>query len=53
MGYFRNWERHPEDTKRALFYYKTVKKGTPNLTSPYVYSLFSTIVLINQIFENN
>ena len=35
--------------KRALFQYKTVKKGIPNLTSPYVYGLF-TIVLINQIF---
>ena len=31
--------------KRALFHYNTVKKGTPNLTSPYVYGLF-TIVLI-------
>ena len=38
--------------KRALFHYKKVKKGTPNLTSPYVYSLF-TIVLIKQIFEKN
>ena len=31
--------------KKALFYHKRVKKGTPNLTSPYVNSLF-TIVLI-------
>ena len=35
--------------KRALFQYKKVTKGTPNLTSPYVYSLF-TIFLIKQIF---
>ena len=33
---------------RALFHYKKVKKGTPNLTSPYVHSLF-TIVLIKVI----
>ena len=38
--------------KRALVYYKKVEKGTPNLTSPYVHSLF-TIVLIKQIFEKN
>ena len=31
--------------KRALVHYKKIKKGTPNLTSPYVHSLF-TIVLI-------
>ena len=36
--------------KRALFHYKTVKKGTPNLTSSYVHGLFTT-VLIKQIFE--
>ena len=36
--------------KRALFHYKKVKKGTPNLSSPYVHSLFQ-IVLIKQIFE--
>ena len=36
--------------KRSLFHYKTVKKGTPNFTSPYVYDLF-TIVLRKQIFE--
>ena len=38
--------------KRALFHYKTVKKGTPNLTSPFVHGLF-TIVLMKQIFEKN
>ena len=38
--------------KRPLFYYKTVKKGTPNLTSPYNHGLF-TIVLIKQISEKN
>ena len=36
--------------KRTLFHYSKVKKGTPNLTSPYVHSLF-TIVLKKQIFE--
>ena len=36
--------------KRALFYYKTVRKGTPTLTSPYVHGLF-IIVSIKQIFE--
>ena len=36
--------------KKALYHYKTVKKSTPNLTSPYVYGFF-TIVLIKQIFE--
>ena len=36
--------------KRVFFQYKKVKKGTPNLTSPYVYSLF-TLVFIKQIFE--
>ena len=36
--------------KRALFHYKTVKKGTPNLTYPYIHDLF-TIVLIKQISE--
>ena len=38
--------------KRALFHYKTVKKGTPNLTSSYVHGLF-TVVLMKQIFEKN
>ena len=38
--------------KRALFHYKTVKKGTPNLTSPFVRGHF-TIVLMKQIFEKN
>lgn len=41
---------YPEDTKRALFYFKKVKKATPNLTSPYVQNHF-TIVLIKPIFE--
>ena len=36
--------------KRALFHYKTDKKGTLNL--PFVYSFF-TIILIKQIFEKN
>ena len=51
-GYFRNWGQHPEDSKRVLFHYRKVKKGTHNLTSPYVHSIFST-VLIKQIFEKN
>ena len=38
--------------KKALFPCKKVKKGTLNLTSPYVDSL-CTIVLIKQIFEKN
>ena len=38
--------------KRALFHYKTVKKGTPNLTYPYIHDFF-TIVLIKQISEKN
>ena len=38
--------------KRALLHYKKVKKGTPDLASPYLRSLF-TIVLIKQIFEKN
>ena len=38
--------------KRALFHYKKVKKGTPNLTSPYIYGFFA-ILLIKQIFEKN
>ena len=38
--------------KGALFHYKRVKKCTPNLTSPCVHSLFTT-VLIKQIFEKN
>ena len=36
--------------RRTLFHYKTVKKGTLNLTSPYVYGLF-IIALTKQIFE--
>ena len=31
--------------KRALFHYKTVKKGTPNLTSPYVHGLFAIVFI--------
>ena len=45
QGYFRNWGQHPEDTEKGIFHYSKVKKGTPNLTSPYVHRLF-TIVLI-------
>ena len=36
--------------KRAFFHYKTVKNGTPNLTSPYTHGLF-TIVFMKKIFE--
>ena len=36
--------------KRALFHYKKVKKGAPNLTSQYVHSLFTTS-LIKNFFE--
>ena len=36
-----------EIQKRALFHHKKVKKDTANLTSPYVHSLF-TIVVIKQ-----
>ena len=43
---------HPEDTKKALFHNKKVMKGTPNLTSPSVHSLFTT-VLIKQTSEKN
>ena len=38
--------------KKAFFHYKKVKKGTLILTSPYVHSLF-TIVLIKNFFEKN
>ena len=38
--------------KRALFHYKIVEKGTPNLISPYVHGLF-TVALMKQIFEKN
>ena len=38
--------------KRSRFHYKKVKKGTPNLTSPYLHSLFTNF-LIKQIFEKN
>ena len=38
--------------KRALFSLQKIKKGTPNLISPYGHSLFM-IVLIKQIFEKN
>ena len=38
--------------KRTLFCHRKVKKGTPNLTSPYVHNLF-TIFLIKQVFEKN
>ena len=38
--------------KRALFHNKKVKKGTPNLASPYFHSLF-IIFSMKQIFEKN
>ena len=38
--------------KRLFLTAKKLKKGTPNLTSPYGHSLF-IIVLIKQIFETN
>ena len=38
--------------KRACIHYKQVTKGTCNLNSPYVHSLF-TIVLVKHIFEKN
>ena len=38
--------------KRGLFYYKKVKKSTPNVTSPQVHGLF-TIALIKTFFEKN
>ena len=38
--------------KRPLFHNKKVKKGTPNLTSPYGHSLL-TIILIKKICEKN
>ena len=41
MGYFRN--RKKETKKGALFHYKTVKKGTPNLTPAYVHGLFKSL----------
>ena len=36
--------------KKGTFSLQKVKKGTPDLTSPYVHDLF-TVVLIKQIFE--
>ena len=41
---------HPEDTKKALFHNEKVIKGIPNLTSPFVHTLF-TINLIKQTSE--
>ena len=38
--------------KGHFFTSKKLKIGTPNLTSPYVHSIF-TVVLIKQIFEKN
>ena len=38
--------------KRALFHYEKVEKGTPNLISPGVHSLF-TAILMKQVFEKN
>ena len=38
---YRSWGQCcPENTIKTLFHYKKVKKGTPNLTSPYVHSLY-------------
>ena len=50
--YFRNWGQRPKDTKKGTFSLQKIKKGTPILASPYLYSLF-TIVLIKQSFEKN
>ena len=50
--YFRNWGLRQEDTKKGHFHNKKVKKGTPNLTSPYVHSFFTT-VMTKQFFEKN
>ena len=42
--YFRNWGQHLEDAKKGNFSLqkqkKKVKRGTPNLTSPYGASLY-------------
>ena len=38
--------------KKGTFHDRIVKKGTPNLTFPYVHNLFIN-VLIKQIFEIN
>ena len=38
--------------KKGTFSLQKVKKGTANLTSPYVHGLF-TVVLIKQVFEKN
>ena len=38
--------------QKGDFHYKKVKKGTNNLTSPYIHSIFTT-VLIKQLFEKN
>ena len=29
--------------KKSLFHYKTVKKGTPNLTSPFIHDFFTIV----------
>ena len=29
--------------KKSLFHYKTVKKGTPNLTSPFIHGFFTIV----------
>ena len=39
-------------TQKGDFFTTKNEKGTPDLTSPYVYSLFK-IVLMKQIFEKN
>ena len=54
---FSNKSLFKGEYSQGLFYklraaFGIYKKGTPNLTSPYVYSLF-TFVLIKQIFLKN
>ena len=45
-GIILETEGHPKDTKKGTFSLQKVKKGTPDLTSPYVYSLFITALKI-------
>ena len=37
--------RKIQKRKKALFHYKKVKNGTPNLTFPSVHSLFTIVVI--------
>ena len=48
-SYFRN---DPKDTKKGTFSLKIFQMGTPNVTSIYVHSFF-TIILIKLNFEKN